>query len=94
MNRRDFLHGLAVTAAVIGIAPAMPTIPMSAKTNAELWYTEWLKDTAHVWVEHYNNTILYGIGAIRRIEEYPYVESVPLSELTIPPSSGGLLDRA
>lgn len=100
MNRRDFLYGCAAIAVAntsgLAVAPDNGPHNMTA-TEVEAayraYYKQWQNDTANIFVDYFNNTILFGIGALRQIEEYPYIESVDPADLQMPATLGGLLEK-
>ena len=91
MNRRDFLVGIAATAA---ITSAIPALSIEAPISAKVWYDQWLTDTTSIWVNFYENMLIYGTGAIKHIDEYPFIQSVSPKDLLIPELGGGLFQQA
>ena len=39
-------------------------------------YTQWLRDTNPIWQDFHENQFIFGIGALKQIDDYPYIESV------------------
>lgn len=87
MNRREFLHKIGAGAIVIGFAPQVLLEPIHS-------YDAWMEATMKVLGEVQADMIIYGTGAYRYTDIFPWIERVPLQELYIPlgPSKGGLLD--
>lgn len=88
MKRRQFLTGL-FGAAVVSALPNLPALE-----SAPLIYTleEWQEAIRKIWLAQWTDLIMYGTCAIRQIDDFPFIESIPFSELVLPTTIGGLLD--
>lgn len=97
MNRRAFLKGCAAVAVASQVVPSLVTTPamelLEDFEQLKASYEQWLKDTADIFSDCFSNTIIFGVGAIRQVEQYPYIESVDPYQLPWPKTSGGLLEQ-
>lgn len=84
-SRRAFLQGL-FGVAVVAALPSIPVVPPT--------YTlvEWQEAVIKVYYDLMRDTLIYGTGAIRSCDKFPFIECVPLSELYLPTTIGGLFD--
>jgi len=77
MNRRDFLKGLFGTAAVAAIG-------VSAELE-EAFTQDWQAALMPIWMDYYNNVLIYGVGAITYTNAFPYIRSIPPQEIYLIP---------
>lgn len=76
LNRRGFLIGLFGTAVVAAAGP-MPTIVEPIDLEA------WAKAVSTVYGKYISDAMIFGTSAIKFTDKFPYVENVPLDQLTM-----------
>lgn len=83
MNRRAFLTGLFGTAAITAL-------PVSAKVLEPTLTLgpDWQTAIAKVYANYMTDLMLYGTGAIRSCDTFPWIENVPLTQLYETPIGG------
>lgn len=86
MNKRTFLLGLSTTIGA-ALTPAMVEVVV-ATTPAVDWkayFNKWVDDWSQVYSDYISDMIIYGRGALRTINTYPYIERVdPMTVEYIP----------
>lgn len=93
MNRRAFLTGLIATTALAPCAIAVDAV--IASTPALDWKTyieQWYSDASDVMIKVCEDQIIWGVGAWRNIETYPFIERIDPHSLPAPPKRGGLFN--
>jgi hypothetical protein len=97
MKRRDFLRGCAAAlaaGATIGVIPWEPRVA-TPKEIAERWFAQWMRDLQPVLRDHAMNMMTWGIGGLRQIEAYPYIESLSPRDMLpeSPTETGRAMER-
>lgn len=86
MNRRDVLTNLFGAAVVA----ALPNVPAIETTVSIYTLEDWRNAVIKVWASQMEDLIIYGTCAIRQIDTFPFIESVPVRELYLPTTTRGL----
>lgn len=71
MNRRDFLKGILGTAAVASLTP---TLMVEATPD-------WTEAIMPIYSDYITNVLLFGTGAIQSVDSFPFIRSIPVSEI-------------
>lgn len=74
MNRREFITGIFSAAAIASIDP---------RTLVPEATPDWALAVCKVYNDYMTNILLYGIGAIRSIDEFPYIENLNPEDIRI-----------
>lgn len=85
-TRRQFLTGL-FGVAVVAALPPMPALPPTYTLE------QWQLAVAKVWSDCMFDMLAYGTSATRPCKAFPFIECVPLNELYLPPTIGGLFNE-
>ena len=76
-SRRSFLKGLA---AALVAANAMP-LKVVGQLPGDLWYKEWLAAIAPIYSDYISNIMIWGVGALKEVDDFPYIRAVSPYEL-------------
>ena len=86
MNRRSFLKGLA--AAFV----AANALPIKAAIPTEPWMEEWLAAIAPIYSDYISNITIWGVGALKETDDYPFIRSIAPYDLLQDQDSPWLLE--
>ena len=77
MNRRAFLTGLVASSAIAACPAAVEAALTAAPAMTwEQWYERWVIDASAVISDAFVDQIIFGVGAYKQCDEYPYVKRI------------------